>query len=254
MMNCKKSVRADHEITHGKWLSSGSPEVVWGWGTPAGAVRARRRADLIILAAGLRPNMRTLEIGCGTGLFTKMFVREGVDLIAVDISGDLLEIAKKRELSPGKVKFLKKSFEDCEIEGPFEAVIGSSVLHHLDLEAALPKIFNLLKPGGVMCFAEPNMLNPQVALQKNIKWIKEHMGDSPDEGAFARWHMRYLLSKHGFEKIAISPVDWLHPLTPERLINLVSRTGRVLEKIPLIKEFAGSLIISARHPLLEQID
>jgi 2-polyprenyl-3-methyl-5-hydroxy-6-metoxy-1,4-benzoquinol methylase len=34
------------------------------------------------------------------------------------------------------------------VEGPFDAVIGSSVLHHLEIEEAVPKIYALLKPGS----------------------------------------------------------------------------------------------------------
>ncbi len=250
-MNAKKRERADHEITHGRKLSQACPEVVWGWGTPAGKVRAKRRAELIMRGASLAPNRRALEIGCGTGLFTEMFASTGVDLIAVDISGDLLEKAKERKVPAGKVQFLEKRFEDCELDGPFDAIIGSSVLHHLDVEVALRKIFHLLKPGGVMSFSEPNMLNPQIMLQKNIRWIGERLGDSPDEQAFMRWQLRRLLRQCGFEKIEIKLFDWLHPLTPERLIPLVSKVGGWLEKMPLIREFAGSLFIRARRPLQE---
>jgi 2-polyprenyl-3-methyl-5-hydroxy-6-metoxy-1,4-benzoquinol methylase len=252
-MNGRKRERADHEISHGKKLSQTSPEMVWGWGTPAGKVRARRRAELIIIGASLAPNRRVLEIGCGTGLFTEMFARTGVDLIAVDVSGDLLEKAKERKFLAGKVQFLQKCFEDCDIDGPFDAVIGSSVLHHLDVEVALPKIFGLLKTGGVMSFTEPNMLNPQIMLQKNIRWIGERMGDSPDERAFTRWQLRRLLQQCGFENIEIRLFDWLHPMTPESLIPLVSKMGGWLEKMPLIREFAGSLFVRARRPLPDPI-
>ena len=59
--------RAEREIRHGKLLAASDPESIWGWGTRAGRVRARRRSDLIAAAAGLRPGIRALEIGCGTG-------------------------------------------------------------------------------------------------------------------------------------------------------------------------------------------
>lgn len=243
------SKRVEHEIEHGKRLAQVEPEIIWGWGTPAGRLRAERRAKLIANGAGLKSSVYALEIGCGTGLFTEMFVDTGAQLVAVDISADLLKKARARELIKNKVQFLEKRFEDCDIDGPFDAIIGVSVLHHLDIEAALTKIYNMLKPGGFLSFTEPNMLNPQVMLQKNIPWIKERMGDSPDETAFIRRSFRKLLVKVGFENVEITPFDWLHPTTPKSLIPIVNRIGLMLENIPCIREFAGSLYIKAQRPL-----
>jgi len=187
--------------------------------------------------------MRALEIGCGTGLFTSKFAATGASITAVDLSSELIERA--REGAPPNVTFLHKDFEDCDVDGPFDAVIGSSILHHLDMTRALPKILALLAPGGTMCFAEPNMLNPQIALQKNIPWIKRRMGDSPDETAFFRWRMASHLRSVGFASVEVVPFDWLHPLVPSWLMGSVRRVGRVIESTPVLREFAGSLYIRA---------
>jgi len=180
-------------------------------------------------------------------MFTEMFAATGAEFVAVDISGKLLERARERRLPPERVRFLEKRFEDCVLEGPFDAVIGSSILHHLDLGEALPRIHALLKPGGRMVFAEPNMLNPQIALQKNIPWLKRLLGDSPDETAFLRWSFRRSLLDTGFEDVIITPFDWLHPATPVSMIPFVSRIGSWLERTPGLREFAGSLLICARR-------
>jgi len=238
----------DNEIEHGKKLSQQGAEFIWGWGSPAGKVRAEKRAALIAEGACLRPGIRVLEIGCGTGLFTQMFVQTGAYIIAVDISPDLLREARMRGLPEDSVEFLEKPFEECKVDGPFDAVIGSSILHHLDLEVSLAKIYSLLKPGGIMSFAEPNMLNPQIFIQKNIHWIKKRMGDSPDETAFVRLSLMRQLQSAGFTNITITPFDWLHPATPERMIGTVSKIGGFLEAIPLIKEISGSLYIRCEKP------
>jgi 2-polyprenyl-3-methyl-5-hydroxy-6-metoxy-1,4-benzoquinol methylase len=241
-------MRSENEIAHGYKLVQNDPEKVWGWGTPAGQLRALRRAKMIISGADLKPGLRVLEIGCGTGLFTEMFANTGAHLVAVDISGELLKFAHARKLTSDRVQFLEKRFEECSEDGPFDAVIGSSILHHLEIKDALFEIYSLLKPGGIMCFAEPNMLNPQIFVQKNIPWAKKRLGDSPDETAFVRWSLRSLLLKAGFEKEEIKPFDWLHPATPVRCINYINFLGRLLEKIPVIREFAGSLYIKCQRP------
>ncbi|HOO91362.1 MAG TPA: hypothetical protein PLA74_11120, partial [Syntrophales bacterium] len=102
--------------------------------------------------------------------------------------------------------------------------------------------------GGIICFTEPNMVNPQIMLQKNIPWLKRKMGDSPDETAFVRWKLAYMLRKNGFCDIKIVPFDWLHPLTPSCMVSFVDWFGRLLEKIPLIREIAGSVFICAHKP------
>ncbi len=240
------SERNQHEIEHGRMLAGKGAESIWGWESPAGKVRAKRRAHLILSRIQSENNQSFLEIGCGTGDFTRLFYQSGASITAVDISEDLTTIARKNLLNYPKVVVITSSFENLPKEFTFDAVIGSSVLHHLDIQPALTQIYNLLVPGGTLSFAEPNMLNPQIMIQKNIPWIKKKMGDSPDETAFFRWQMFSYLKSAGFCDIQITPFDWLHPLIPPSLISTISAIGSVLEKIPVVKEFAGSLLISAR--------
>ena len=140
------------------------------------------------------------------------------------------------------------------MEGPFDAVIGSSVLHHLEVEVALQKIRDLLKPGGFMCFAEPNLLNPQVFLERKLSFCRRWFWYvSPDETAFGRWPLRRLLESSGFTEIEITPFDWLHPQTSPTWIKAVLKLGQRLEKTPILREFAGSLLIRARRPLSNRL-
>ena len=244
-----RSIRAKHEIKHGKILSQSDPELIWNWDTPAGRQRAERRAELIIKGSRLGPGVCALEIGCGTGMFTEMFVKTGAKLIAVDISFDLLKKAQARNLPPDRVLFLEKRIEDYDADDSFDAVIGSSVLHHLDMETAVKKIFTLLKPGGIMCFTEPNMLNPQVYIERKFRSVLPCFWYvSEDETAIVRWKFRDFLKKIGFDNIEIMPFDWLHPATPVPLIGLTGNIGKLLENTPILREFAGSLYIQCRRP------
>src|SRR5215211_7040503 len=99
-MDRKIDFRADNEIAHGGLLASHDPERTWGWGTPAGRLRACRRAGMIAAGAQLGPGKRALELGCGTGQFTEMLAQFGGQLLAVDISPNLLDLARARGLPP----------------------------------------------------------------------------------------------------------------------------------------------------------
>jgi SAM-dependent methyltransferase len=190
--------------------------------------------------------MRVLEIGCGTGLFTEMFARTEVQLVAIDISRALLEKARGRRLPAERVQFVEGPLEEAPIAGRFDAVVGSSVLHHLDLRRALSRVYALLVPGGRVCFAEPNMLNPQVFVERRFRRWFPYV--SPDETAFVRWELQRHLAEAGFGEIVLTPFDWLHPGVPSPLVPVVEWTGRRLEQIPGVREFAGSLLIRCCRP------
>ena len=66
-----------------------------------------------------------------------------------------------------------------------------------------------------------------------------------------RLHLRSLLLKIGFERVTIVPFDWLHPFTPASLIGPVSVMGQLLEKLPLVREFSGSLYLQGFRPAFE---
>jgi hypothetical protein len=59
--------------------------------------------------------------------------------------------------------------------------------------------------------------------------------------------MKADLERVGFYHVRITPFDWLHPSTPPVLIPLVDTVGRVLERLPGVKEFAGSVFLEARR-------
>jgi len=234
--------RIVNEVEHGKKLVHEGAESVWNWASPTGQIRANRRADYLVRVGMITKASKVLEIGCGTGLFTKkVFDLSGADITAIDVSEDLLKIA--RETSGGGKFILGDAMNMPFDDETFDVVFGSSILHHLDFDASLREIHRVLKLGGRMVFAEPNMINPHIFLLKNIPFLKKMMGDSPDETAIVRWKFKKLMKSIGFKKVSIFPYDFLHPITPDKLIGIIDRVGHLLEKIPLVKEIAGSVVI-----------
>ncbi len=234
----------EQELAHAKKILH-NPEFYWNSGTAAGERASLRRARWIAKICGFEPGKRVLEVGCGTGFFSRIFLEYGVDLHSIDLSRELIEKAKER--CGERADFRIADIENLPYEGEtFDAVVGARVLHHLDMEASFVEIFRVLKKGGAIAFCEPNMLNPQIMIQKNIPWIKRRMGDTPDETAFFKWQLRKFLSEKGFSRILIEPFDFLHPWTPKQMVPSVEKFGYFLERLPFIREIAGSLKISAQ--------
>jgi ubiquinone/menaquinone biosynthesis C-methylase UbiE len=139
--------RIQNEVQHGEKIANNAVNI-WGWGTPAGKARADRRASYFIQHGDIIAGKKVLEIGCGTGEFTKRIAQTGADITAIDISPDLLEIARKT-IPNVTVGFRVQNVEKLDFEdGSFDVVIGSSILHHLNLNPALKEVYRVLKRGG----------------------------------------------------------------------------------------------------------
>jgi SAM-dependent methyltransferase len=121
------------------------------------------------------------------------------------------------------------------------------VLHHLPLERCVPELLRVLKPGGRFCFAEPNALNPHVFLERNVPFLRRWFENSPDEVAFRRRRIARTLEALGVADVSVEPFDFLYPATPRALIGAVERLGSALEKLPGLREIAGSLLIRGRR-------
>jgi len=235
--------RVTKEIQHGRFLAKYGAGEIWNWESPAGKLRWARRVKM--LSTHLGAGMRVLELGCGTGYFTRELARSRADIVAIDVSPELLELARANYSAPNVRYEIQNASALSYPDAVFDSVVGSSVLHHLEIEEALREIHRVLKAGGTIYFTEPNMLNPQIAVQKNVPWVKRKLGDSPDETAFFRWPLRRLLEQTGYRDVRIDPFDFLHPQTPVPLVGRIDVLGRFLENVPVISEFAGSLYIRA---------
>lgn len=221
-------------------------EAVWNWDSPAGRRRAARRAQLFVERGRMTGASRALELGCGIGVFLEPVARCGARLRGLDLSADLLARARSRVGGLANVGLDRGNAEALPYrEGAFDVVYGSSVLHHVDLQRTLREAHRVLKAGGRVVFAEPNILNPQVAVMFKVTALKGWFGVSPDEMAFTRFRARRILEEMGFAGVEVRPFDFLHPAVPAALVSAAAAAGSVFERVPLLREISGSLLLTA---------
>ncbi|NNE50303.1 MAG: class I SAM-dependent methyltransferase [Altererythrobacter sp.] len=107
-------------------------------------------------------------IGCGTGGTAITHARHVAHVTATDVSGKMLEFAKKNAAEAGidNVTFSATSIESFEApDGSFDAVLMLSLLHLLENPgAALDKARRLLKPGGLL-------ITSTACLRDNMRWF-----------------------------------------------------------------------------------
>jgi SAM-dependent methyltransferase len=246
-MTADTTDRYEAERRQGRAIVAEKLEHVWGWSTPAGVLRAERRAQFLIEAAHLGPGVRCLELGCGTGEFTARLVASGCELVAVDLSEAAVE--RCRERVQNRAEVVVGNVETGEgLEGrEFDAIVGVSVLHHVDLAATLRALVPKLRHGGRFAFSEPNLANPQVWAIMNIPAARRRAFALEHERAFRAAGLRAELEAGGLEVELCRPFDFLHPATPVRLIPTVRRFESWLEATP-VRAIAGSLQVAGRRP------
>lgn len=130
-------------------------------GLNPGYHQALRRSAL---ALGLRPGMRVLDLGCGTGASTAALVAAapGVEIVAVDASAGMLARAREKRW-PTTVKFVHSRAEDVD-EGRFDAVFAAYLVRNLpEPDATLRRVHDLLKPGGRLVLHEYSVRDSPVS-------------------------------------------------------------------------------------------
>jgi SAM-dependent methyltransferase len=241
-----RDARFAAERVQGEVIAGGN-ESVWGWTGEAGNARARRRADFLIEHARLGPSVRCLEVGAGTGEFSVRLSSSGCDLVALELSEATAKVCRER-VGPG-VEVVVGNIETGEgfSDQTYDAVVGVSVLHHVDLDACLEQVARVLRSGGRFAFSEPNMANPQIWLERHVDLVKRWRHVTPHETAFHRSELASAFEHRGLLVEVCEPFDFLHPATPPRLLDAISRLGEFLERTPM-RHFAGSLRIAGRKP------
>ncbi|MDZ7957831.1 MAG: class I SAM-dependent methyltransferase [Aulosira sp. DedQUE10] len=90
-----------------------------------------------------------LDIGCGTGAFSRLLARRADKVIAVDLSPKMIEVAQQQSQSYPNINFQVADILQWQFPVEhFDAIASIATVHHLPLDVLLPKIKAALKPGG----------------------------------------------------------------------------------------------------------
>ncbi len=116
----------------------------------ASAVEVATRETLAWLARVLPAGrVRLLDVGCGGGEIAAGLAREGRQVVAIDASAKAVARAQERGVPAREACF--PAFEPAPGEAPFEAVLFSRSLHHVDdLPGVCARAAQLLAPGGTV--------------------------------------------------------------------------------------------------------
>jgi SAM-dependent methyltransferase len=121
------------------------------YGEVLGGMTARV-AEPLLDAAGVRHDMRVLDIATGPGYAAERAATRGARPIGVDISEGMLDVARARQ---PELEFRRADAEDLPFDaGTFDAAVGGFVLNHLPRpERAIEECARVLGPGGAVAFS-----------------------------------------------------------------------------------------------------
>ncbi len=192
---------------------------------------------------------RLLEIGCGDGTATLRFAQRGAHVIALDISGEMVELTRRKAAQAGlaaSVESLHVGGENFELPpSSVDIVYGHSVMHHLNLDVATPRIAAVLRPGGVAAFLEPLAYNPLVNFFRVLTPQRRTATERPltfsqlqnFSASFSSWEHRefYLFSLISFV--------WYYGIRNRQLFEGTQRTFQSLDTaafrlFPFLRKFA----------------
>lgn len=144
---------------------------------------------------------RVLEVGAGTGIFTLEIARRSREVVAADISGNMLALLEKKAAAAGigNIVPVKGNVETMELQGPFSVVCAFSSLEYLaDLPGFFVKLSREVEPGGALYF---------ITARSSFFRFFTQMGNAVRQGLWLKAHSRReiesMLEAAGFEEIRI---------------------------------------------------
>jgi ubiquinone/menaquinone biosynthesis C-methylase UbiE len=160
----------------------GSSDVQWRWVADEGEVDTMSKdlwgrvavtydadhtiisgADLVRTVqselAGAVPTGDVVELGCGTGLYTRSYAEHCAGVIAVDRSGRMVEAARRNLASLPNVSVQVADATATGLpSGSADAVVAVNLLHVVyDAAAVLAEALRLLRPGGTIILVDFSM-------------------------------------------------------------------------------------------------
>ncbi len=112
-----------------------------------------------------QPGDRVLELGCGVESVAYSLARRGVEVVGIDISTVAVAKTAAEAVAQGLdlASFREMNAEALDFEsGSFDGVVGTAVLHHLDVARAYAEMARVLRPEGRAVFIEPLGHNPVI--------------------------------------------------------------------------------------------
>lgn len=120
-----------------------------------------------------------LDLGCGSGEELIPLVLRGAEVIGIDISPDLISLAKRRliETRPSAMARVGSAYETELPDASVDAIFCMSLLHHLDIPRVREEMRRILRPGGFVIVKEPIRFSKTYGFLRSILPAHDDVSD-----------------------------------------------------------------------------
>jgi ubiquinone/menaquinone biosynthesis C-methylase UbiE len=114
-----------------------------------------------------------LEVGCGTGAFTRQLARRAERVVAVDLSPAMIEVAQQRSASFSNIEYLVADATTMPLPAEaFHCIASIATLHHMPLRPMLARLIAALRPGGLLLVMDLSDTSGPLNLPRNaLAWF-----------------------------------------------------------------------------------
>ena len=142
--------------------------------------------------------IRVLDLGCGTATVTQAVLAAfpTARVTCVDLAAPMIARARAKLAGFDRVEYVIGDFSPLDLPGPYDAVVSSLALHHLNSDdekrACYARIYNGLTPGGVFYNADV-VLGASAVLQREslAQWRVFMQRSVSEEDIDGTWMPRY---------------------------------------------------------------
>jgi len=194
--------------------------------------------DDIIIYSKIKPNATILDVGCGSGQATLPFAERGYNTVGLDISKELLTIAKEKCSPFKKAKFKLSSFENAKFnKNSFDLITSGLAWHWVKPEGRYQKAHNILTDNGTLAFFWSYQQNGKSTIVKEVGKVLDKYGlkGAGPVGSrmkdYANFTYNELREKPLFSNIEKRKYSIPTPFSREKYIGLVLTYSWVL-KLP----------------------
>jgi SAM-dependent methyltransferase len=111
-----------------------------------------------------------LEIGCGTGAFSRRLAQRARQVTAIDLSSEMIRVSRSSSSDFPNIDFEIDDIMTRSLpESHYDCVASIATLHHVPTRAVLTKIREALKPGGILIVLD--LLQPEGLLDAILNAI-----------------------------------------------------------------------------------